>query len=62
MNIIDAVLTGLHSVCVTLQNAVVVDWSGYTLSLFDVLLSFMIFEKILSCIFAGFTRLGENYD
>ena len=59
-DIITPMLSGLNDLIGELRGTTVITWHGYALSLYSAAISLMVFEKILSCIFAAVTRFGAS--
>ena len=61
MDIITPVLDGIAYV-VNFLRIPAVDWNGYHVTLLDAALSLLIFEKILSCVFAFVGLVSRDGD
>ena len=64
-DIIEPMITGITALINDMRSIAVISWHGYTVTLFGAAVALIIFEKVLSCIFAAFTRIsakGETTD
>ena len=59
-DVITPMLSGLNDLIGELRVITVITWHGYALSLYSAAISFIVFEKILSCIFAAVSRFGSS--
>lgn len=61
-DIIEPMINGITALINDMRSISVISWHGYTVTLFGAAVALIIFEKVLSCIFAAFTRISAKGD